>query len=39
VLNGVDLLRERGELEEAIQMLQKQLGASPGNANLQCTLT
>jgi len=35
----VGLLRERGELEEAIQVLQEQLAATPGNPSLQELLT
>jgi serine/threonine-protein kinase len=35
----VGLLRERGELDEAIQLLQEQLAAMPGNPALQELLT
>ena len=35
LLKRVEQLRERGELDEAIQLLQEQLAAAPGNATLQ----
>lgn len=35
LLKRVELLRERGELDEAIQLLQNQLAATPGNASVQ----
>lgn len=35
LLKRVEQLRERGELDEAIQGLQEQLSATPGNASLQ----
>ena len=35
LLKRVELLRGRGELDEAIQLLQEQLAATPGNSNVQ----
>ncbi len=35
LLKRVELLRERGELDEAIPLLQEQLAATPGNADLE----
>jgi serine/threonine protein kinase len=35
LLKRVDSLRERGELDDAIQLIQEQLAATPGLANLQ----
>jgi eukaryotic-like serine/threonine-protein kinase len=35
LMKRVELLRSRGELDEAIQLLQDQLAATPGNATVQ----